>query len=97
MGNLEHRIRTFAAFEVLHQIVVGNTGSDDTHLFVGTVDVLVEWRVAGFFLKSVLFAKQRAVMNTGVGGQKDELFGVLLDVQWVLRALGLAFYACTGM
>ena len=30
LGNLQHGVRTFAALEVLHQVVVGDTGSDDT-------------------------------------------------------------------
>ena len=97
LGNLQHGIRAFATLEVLHQVVEGDTGSDDTHALVGAVNVLVERGVEGVILEINLLVQQFAVMFACVGRQQDELLRVFLNVERVLRTLSFAFHAGTGV
>ena len=76
LGNLHHGIGAFAAGEILQQVVVGNTGGDNTAALVGAGDILVETAILGGFFELGLLVNQVAIQHLGVGGQQHKGLGV---------------------
>ena len=83
LADFEHGIGATVGI-AFHQIVISDTGGDDTHRVVSTVDVLVVLALDGTLLEVGLLTRNSDVALDGVAGEQYPVAGLGVIVQFVL-------------